>query len=53
MEPAETATRHYTPEACFELEATSEIRHEYIEGEVFAMAEASIAHNLKKPQNNS
>jgi len=48
MGQAETATRHYTPEEYFELEAHSEIRHEYVEGEVFAMAGASIAHNLIK-----
>ncbi|TFZ67220.1 Uma2 family endonuclease [Hymenobacter sp. UV11] len=46
MGPAEIATRHYTPEEYFELEAASEVRHEYFEGEVFAMAGASKAHNL-------
>lgn len=29
----------------FELEAHSEVRHEFFEGEIFAMAGASIAHN--------
>ncbi|AMR28035.1 hypothetical protein A0257_13675 [Hymenobacter psoromatis] len=46
MGQAETATRHYTPEEYFELEATSEVRHEYFEGEVFAMAGASKSHNV-------
>ena len=48
MGQAEIATRHYTPEEYFELEATSDIRHEYVEGEVFAMAGASKSHNLLK-----
>ena len=38
--------RHYTPEEYFELETTSEVRHEYFEGEVFAMAGASKSHNV-------
>ncbi len=35
-----------TVEEYFEFEQTSEIRHEYVDGEVFAMAGASEEHNL-------
>ncbi|MGI4835359.1 MAG: Uma2 family endonuclease [Janthinobacterium lividum] len=38
----------YTPEEYFALERTSEVRHEYVDGEIFAMAGASIPHNLIK-----
>ncbi|RYY08727.1 MAG: Uma2 family endonuclease, partial [Cytophagaceae bacterium] len=48
MGQAAIQTRHYTPEEYFALEAQSEVRHEYFEGEVFAMAGASVAHNLIK-----
>ena len=48
MGQAESSPRRYTPEEYFALEEKSELRHEYFEGEVFAMAEASIAHNLIK-----
>lgn len=48
MGQAELVPRRYTPEEYFALEKTSEVRHEYVEGEVFAMAGASIAHNLIK-----
>lgn len=34
-----------TPAEYFALEAQSEVRHEFFEGEIFAMAGASIAHN--------
>ena len=37
--------KQYTPAEYFALEAQSEVRHEFFEGEVFAMAGASIAHN--------
>lgn len=46
MGQVELQTHQYTPEEYFELEATSEVRHEYFEGELFAMAGASKAHNL-------
>lgn len=46
MGQAEPPTRRYTPDEYFALEAQSEIRHEYFEGEVFAMAGASKPHNL-------
>ena len=46
MGQAEIQTRRYTPEEYFALEDRSEVRHEYFEGEVFAMAGASKAHNL-------
>ena len=35
----------YTTAEYFALEAQSEVRHEFFEGEIFAMAGASIAHN--------
>ena len=37
---------HYTPEEYFALEAGSEQRHEYFDGEVFAMAGGTKSHNL-------
>lgn len=46
MGQAELQKQHYTPEEYFALEAASEVRHEYFEGEVFAMAGASKAHNV-------
>jgi Uma2 family endonuclease len=38
--------RRYTAEEYFALEARSEVRHEYFDGEVFAMAGGTKAHNL-------
>lgn len=46
MGQAETYPRRYTPEEYFALEAQSPVRHEYFEGEVFAMVGASKSHNL-------
>ncbi len=46
MGQAELQTRRYTPEEYFALEEKSDVRHEYFEGEIFAMAGASKAHNL-------
>lgn len=40
--------RRYSPEKYFTLEKKSEVRHEYVEGEVFAMVRTSVAHNLIK-----
>ena len=37
--------KQYTVADYFALEAQSEVRHEFFEGEIFAMAGASIAHN--------
>lgn len=48
MGQLESTPRRYTPEEYFALEDRSEIRHEYFEGEVFAMAGASKPHNLIK-----
>jgi Uma2 family endonuclease len=48
MGQAELQSRRYTPEEYFALEERSEARHEYFEGEVFAMAGASVTHNLIK-----
>jgi Uma2 family endonuclease len=42
----QSAVNFLTVEEYFQLEQTSEIRHEYVEGEVFAMAGASEEHNL-------
>jgi Uma2 family endonuclease len=39
------AERHYTVEDYFAIEEGSEIKHEYFDGEVFAMAGASLRHN--------
>ncbi|UOQ98947.1 Uma2 family endonuclease [Hymenobacter sp. 5317J-9] len=38
--------RLYTPDEYFALEQQSEVRHEYFDGEVFAMAGGTKAHNL-------
>ena len=40
-----TLPLHYSAEEYFALEEKSLVRHEFFEGEVFAMAGASIAHN--------
>ncbi|MGI4887049.1 MAG: Uma2 family endonuclease [Janthinobacterium lividum] len=48
MGQAELQTRRYTPEEYLALEEKSEVRHEYFDGEIFAMAGASAAHNLIK-----
>ena len=37
--------KHYTVEEYFALEEISEIRHEYFDGEIFAMAGTSLNHN--------
>lgn len=37
--------RHYSVDEYFEIEASSNVRHEYFRGEVFAMAGASRNHN--------
>jgi Uma2 family endonuclease len=37
--------RHYTIGEYFAIEESSEIKHEYYEGEIFAMAGASVSHN--------
>ena len=44
MEPAER--RRYTEEEYLALEARSETKHELVNGELYAMAGASIEHNL-------
>ena len=41
----ETQPRRHTADEYFTLEAQSSLRHEFFEGEVFAMAGESIAHN--------
>jgi Uma2 family endonuclease len=46
MGPADSQPRRYTPEEYFALEERSEVCHEYLEGEVFAMAGGSKSHNL-------
>ena len=47
MGPPEIQHR-YTPEEYFALEARSEVRHEYFDGEIFAMAGTATSHNLIK-----
>ncbi|MBH8562772.1 Uma2 family endonuclease [Nostoc sp. CENA67] len=42
----QSAVNFLTVEEYLQLEQTSEIRHEYVDGEVFAMAGASEEHNL-------
>ena len=46
MGQAELQPHRYTPEEYFALENRSEVRHEYFEGEVFAMAGGSKVHNF-------
>ena len=43
---AQTEKKYYSVNEYFELENTSEIRHEYYNGEVFAMAGTTKNHNL-------
>lgn len=38
--------RHYTPAEYFALEEQSELRHEFFDGEVFAIAGGTKSHNL-------
>lgn len=45
MGHAEAQQNRYTVEGYFALEATSGVRHEFFEGEVFAMAGTTRAHN--------
>ncbi len=40
--------QRYTAEEYFALEARSEVRHEYFDGEIFAMAGGTKSHNLIK-----
>lgn len=40
-----TSDQYLSPEEYLALEKTSEVRHEYIDGEVYTMAGASNAHN--------
>jgi Uma2 family endonuclease len=37
--------RHYTLGEYFPIEQSSEIKHEFYEGEIFAMAGGSVSHN--------
>ena len=46
MGQAELQPRRYSPEEYFALEEQSQEKHEYFEGEIFAMAGSSKAHNL-------
>ena len=45
MGQPEIQTRHTAAEY-FALEARSEVRHEYFDGEIFAMAGGTKSHNL-------
>lgn len=40
-----TAEKRYTAEQYLELERQSEVKHEFFDGQIFAMAGASLAHN--------
>ena len=46
MGQAEQQPRRYTVEEYLALEEQSEIRHEFFDGEIFAMAGADVSHNL-------
>ena len=46
MEQETPTTKRYTVAEYMALEKRSDVRHEFFEGEVFAMAGASIRHNL-------
>jgi Uma2 family endonuclease len=46
MGQEEQQPRRYTVEEYLALEEQSEVRHEYYDGEVFAMAGADVSHNL-------
>jgi len=46
MGQAQLQQTTFTVEEYFALEEQSEVRHEFFEGEVFAMAGESVAHNL-------
>lgn len=46
MGEAQLQKLHYTVEEYFALEMRGEVRHEFYEGEIFAMAGESVAHNV-------
>lgn len=46
MKPANQPQRRYTVEEYMALEEQREVRHEFFDGEIFAMAGASVSHNL-------
>ena len=46
MGQAEHQPRRYTVEEYFAFEEQSEVKHEFFDGEVFAMAGADVSHNL-------
>ncbi|MDO7853675.1 Uma2 family endonuclease [Hymenobacter sp. CA1UV-4] len=46
MGQADQNPRRYTAEEYLDLEQQSEIKHEFFDGEIFAMAGADISHNL-------
>jgi Uma2 family endonuclease len=43
---ATQSTAYYTPEQYLELERKAEYKSEYLSGQIFAMAGASIDHNI-------
>ncbi|MGI4762367.1 MAG: Uma2 family endonuclease [Janthinobacterium lividum] len=48
MDQAVSPPRHYTLKEYFALQEKSSVRHEYLEGEVFAIEGNSIVHNIIK-----
>jgi Uma2 family endonuclease len=46
MSEAPVERRRYTPEEYFALEEASEIRHEYVDGEIIAMAGETDSHSV-------
>src|SRR5262245_27261238 len=46
VEPTEPPSRHMTVEEYLEFEQRSQIRHEYLGGQIFAMSGATLRHNV-------
>ena len=45
MQPMRAAQRHYSLDDYFSIEEMSDVRHEYFDGDIFAMAGGSLNHN--------
>lgn len=46
MELAQQKPKFYTPEEYLEMERAAEVRHEYLDGEIFEMGGANRRHNI-------